>query len=308
MTSSYHSSHTKYFSKLSFAKAPSNEAIIDANDLNSSDDTHTLVEIFHNLSLEDIECVESIKIEKYVKKARAKWGEYKGSIQFDLVDGGFVESQKSSIPALKRHTKIIEQINEIIAAKKAAKEEQTPIATVSRNDIHKDFNPATNTDHAKASKVMLEELRTDLREVELDMFASKPVILDMYEDNVKKFDGTDCKIAQEYAEIIRSLIGKNRPQEEPQDETKHFYDFVGHMLGECLVDTTQDTQDTINDLVIEYVDECKNSGYDLPVSFHGEIDRWHVANMIQSHLNLEARYYRERLEKMQKALCALKEI
>jgi len=295
---------TSYISKLTFKKNPSQDAIIDANDLHSNDDTHTLVEIFRNLSVEDIECVESIKIKKYVKKSNAKWAEHTGFIQFDLVDGGFVESQKSSIPALKRHLKIVEQINEIIAAKKAAKKEQT----VSRHDVHNDFNPATNTDHARASKVMLEELRADLREVELDMFASKPVILDMYEDNVKKFDGTDCAIAQEYAEMIRSLIEKNRPQEEPQDETKHFYDFVGYMLSEGHVDTTQDTQDTINDLVIEYVDECKNSGYDLPVSFHGEIDRWHVANMIQSHLNLEARYYRERLEKMQKALCALKDI
>jgi len=315
--------NTSYYSKLTLKKSPSQDAVIDANDLHSNDDTHTLVEIFRNLSLEDIECVESIKIEKYVKKARAKWGEYKGSIQFDLVDGGFVESQKSHIPALKRHIKIIEQINEIIAAKKAAKEQSSSAASSQasdwkdeairkavQNDVfnHKDFNSATNTDHARASKVMLEELRADLREVELDMFASKPAILDMYQDNVKKFDGTDCKIAQEYAEMIRSLIEKNRPQEESQDETKHFYDFVGYMLGEGHVDTTQDTQDTINDLVIEYVDECKNSGYDLPVSLHYEIDRWHVANMIQSHLNLEARYYRERLEKMQKTLRALKEI
>ncbi|QDP50696.1 MAG: hypothetical protein Unbinned627contig1001_13 [Prokaryotic dsDNA virus sp.] len=277
---------------------------IHSVDLESSDSSSLLIESIQSLALDVIKTIESIEIEKYQGKYEdtCKW---RGTIVFAFVDGEFVEARKHhSIPALKRHIKIIEQINEIIAAKKAAKKEQT----VSRHDIHKDFNPATNTDHARASKVMLEELRADLREVELDMFASKPAILDMYEDNVKKFDGTDCKIAQEYAEMIRSLIEKNRPQEEAQEETKHFYDFVGYMLSEGNADTSQDIRDTINDLIIEYVDECKNSGCDLPVSFGDDVDRWHVANIIQSHLDVEVRYYQERLQKIQKALHVLKEI
>ena len=71
MQSSWHHAHTSYYSKITFHKAPSNEAVIDTSDLDVRDDSHTLVEIFRNLSLEDIECIESIEIEKYVKKARA---------------------------------------------------------------------------------------------------------------------------------------------------------------------------------------------------------------------------------------------
>lgn len=304
---------TEYFACINVKTSVSEKTSLDVQDCDHSNDhSYKLVDMFNNMPLEDIENLSSIQIRKYTeKKNRVDTGathECTGLVTFNLIDGQFSESANNYREPLKRHIKIIDEINEIIRAKKAAKEEQVSSATISRNDTHKDFNPATNTDHAKASKVMLEELRADLREVELDMFASKPAILDIYQDNLKKFDGTDCKIAQKYVEMIRSLIEKNRPQEEAQEETKHFYDFVGYMLSEGHVDTTQDTQDIINDLVIEYVDECKNSGYDLPVSFCDDVDRWHVASIIQSHLNIEARYYRERFEKIQKYLYALKEI
>lgn len=218
--------NTSYHSKITVHSALPDNVIIDANDLNASDDTFTLIEIFNNLSFENIKCIESISIQKYVKKSNKRWAEYTGTIQFELIDNKFVETEKdNSIPTLKRHIKIIEEINQIIASKQEA--------------------------------------------------------------------------------IIQK---KEESQQKNKQDVKDFYDFASYRITEGLVDLDLGMFNTIKSLINDYVDGCKNSDYSLDPTFCDDVDFWHVADIIKSHLSLEVGYYKARLDKARKAIKTLMDI
>lgn len=96
-------------------------------------------------------------------------------------------------------------------------------------------------------------------------------------------------------------------EETAMQDIKDFYDFASYHIAEG-IDMSHGMLETIKTLVIDYVDHCKNNAYDLPTSFHDDVDYWHVAEIIRSQLCLDVDYYKAKLDTARKAIAILKDL